>query len=83
MSTTLTDRYPTRLLSPAPAMAREDPTAWGTAEDGPLSADRLDAFDRLGYHTEQSLLTRKEIEVLQGEAARLAADSALREDERT
>jgi ectoine hydroxylase len=83
MSTTLTDRYPTRLLTPAPATAREDPTAWGTAEDGPLSADRLDAFDRLGYHAERSLLTRQEIEGLQEEAARLAADPVLREDERT
>ncbi|MFD4557853.1 ectoine hydroxylase [Streptomyces sp. NPDC058469] len=83
MSTTLTDRYPTRLLSPAPAQAREDPTAWGTAADGPLAADRLDAFDRLGYHTEQSLLTPQEVEALQGEAARLAAHAVLNEDERT
>ncbi|AJP00736.1 multidrug DMT transporter permease [Streptomyces cyaneogriseus subsp. noncyanogenus] len=83
MSTTLTDRYPTRLLTPAPAMTREDPTAWGTADDGPLTSDRLDAFDRLGYHAEQSLLTRQEIEVLQEEAARLAVDPVLRKDERT
>ncbi|MER7930154.1 ectoine hydroxylase [Streptomyces sp. NPDC096057] len=83
MSTILTDRYPTRLLNPAPVMAREDPTVWGTAEEGPLAAEQLDAFDRLGYHTEPSLLTPQDINVLQGEAARLAADPVLRKDERT
>ncbi|HEY8979658.1 MAG TPA: ectoine hydroxylase [Streptomyces sp.] len=83
MSTTSTDRYPTRLPAPAPATEREDPTVWGTAGDGPLTADRLDGFDRLGYHTEQSLLTQREIEILRAEAARLAADPVLREDERT
>ncbi|MVO88501.1 ectoine hydroxylase [Streptomyces sp. p1417] len=83
MNATLTDHYPTRLLAPGPVVPRTHPTVWGGADDGPLTAAELAAFDGSGYHAEQALLGPEEVRALQAEARRLTADPALRGDERT
>ncbi|MGW3465447.1 ectoine hydroxylase, partial [Streptomyces olivaceoviridis] len=84
MSTTLTDRYPTRLLEPGPRVPRHDPVVWGDPADGPLSRGECTDFADRGYrHAPQPLFGPHEVNALRQEAARLAADPVLRADERT
>ncbi|MFE9359620.1 ectoine hydroxylase [Streptomyces olivaceoviridis] len=84
MSTTLTDRYPTRLPEPGPRVPRHDPVVWGDPADGPLSPGECTGFaDRGHHHAPQPLFGPHEVDVLRQEAARLRADPALRADERT
>ncbi len=77
------DLYPTRLGTPAPAIAREDPVVWGSAADGPMDAATLASFDDKGYLGIEALVTQDEVEQLRAELRRLAADPVVRADERT
>ncbi|WP_416968199.1 ectoine hydroxylase [Streptomyces sp. 4F14] len=82
--TTLTDRYPTRLTEPAPHLPRHDPVVWGDPSGGPLGPyEAVNYADRGHHHTPHPLFRPHEVDAFRQEAARLAADPALRADERT
>lgn len=77
------DVYPTRLSTPAPPIARQDPVVWGTADDGPMDAATLAGFDEKGYLTIEDLVTPDEVETFRAELRRLSEDPTVRADERT
>ena len=78
-----TDLYPTRLGTPRSPKVREDPVAWGTADQGPLDEATLASYDRTGYLTIEDLVTPAEVESFRAELRRLAEDPVVRADERT
>nr|WP_235926625.1 ectoine hydroxylase [Actinokineospora pegani] len=61
---------------------RVDPTVW-SGVDGPIDSATLAAHDKNGYSVYQDLLSPGEIQAYRDELSRLAADPALRGDERT
>ncbi len=77
------DVYPTRLPTPAPPIARQDPVVWGTADGGPMDASTLTGFDQKGYLAIEDLVTPDEVEAFRTELRRLSEDAAVRADERT
>lgn len=79
----MTDLYPTRVEGDATEIPRQDAVVRGTPDDGPLDRAQLDGFDRDGYLTFEDLVTPEEVEQFRGELRRLAADPAVRADERT
>src|SRR5699024_6230199 len=62
---------------------REDPTLYGTADDGPMDAETLSGYDRNGYLTIDELISADEVAALKDELKRLSADESVRRDERT
>ncbi|MFD4504711.1 ectoine hydroxylase [Streptomyces sp. NPDC058457] len=80
---TTTDLYPSR--GPAEvAVPRRDPVVWSApGAPGPITADRLEAFERDGFLTVEQLIGDDEVAVYQGELERLLADPAIRTDERS
>ena len=76
------DLYRTRLTETAEPVAREHPTVWGAAEDGPFDAAALAAHDQRGFTIMQDLVTADEVATYREELDRLSADSSLREDDR-
>ncbi|MFJ3581789.1 ectoine hydroxylase [Streptomyces sp. NPDC090127] len=83
---TLTDRYPTRGNAER-VIDRTDPVVWPSAQDaaaggGPWSAQELAAYERHGFRSVEELLTPAEVTAFRTEMDRLAADRALRDDER-
>jgi ectoine hydroxylase len=86
MATTHTarqDRYPTRVSASPQLLERTDPVAWGTAEDGPLDAAQVEAFDRDGVLLLEDVFAEDEIAGFRGRLDELAADPTVRADERT
>ncbi|HEV6954828.1 MAG TPA: ectoine hydroxylase [Promicromonospora sp.] len=79
----MTDLYPTRVEGDATEIPRQDAVVRGTPDDGPLDRAQLDGFDRDGYLTFEDLVTPEEVEQFRAELRRLAADPAVRADERT
>ncbi|MGK8557913.1 ectoine hydroxylase [Nocardia gipuzkoensis] len=71
------DRYPTRLGTSAPHLERADPTVWGK-----IDSSELASFDADGFAIFDELLTPEEVAEFSGEITRLAADPALRDDDR-
>ncbi|MFR9749614.1 ectoine hydroxylase [Nocardia sp. 004] len=71
------DRYPTRLATPAPHLERADATVWGTIE-----RPELGSFDSDGFVIIDEMITPAEVAEFSGEISRLAADPALRDDDR-
>src|SRR5699024_11802444 len=84
MSTvTLTDDlHRTRLTEAKEPFAREHPTVWGSADDGPFDADALRAHDERGFTILPDFITGEEVETYQAELDRLTSDPSLRGDER-
>lgn len=83
LSDTTADVYPTR-VTPEPAFVnRFDPVAYGTAGDGPLTADMLARYDVAGFHNVSGLLEPGEVAAYRAELRRLSEDERLRGDERT
>jgi len=81
---TVQDLYPTRRgTEPVLLYRHEDPTVYGTAEDGPIDAETLQSYDANGYLTIDELLTPTELAMYQNELNRLLADESLKGDERT
>ncbi|GAA2565140.1 ectoine hydroxylase [Pseudonocardia hydrocarbonoxydans] len=76
------DRYPTRVADRPVIIDRAEPAVW-SADPGPLSAEELRTHDRDGFVTVPQLLTPEEVATYAGELERLAADPAVRADERT
>jgi ectoine hydroxylase len=77
------DPYPTRVSDQPQLLERTDPVAWGTAEDGPLDAEQVAAFDRDGVLLLEDVFTADEIAGFRGRLDELAADPRVRADERT
>ncbi|MBF6423203.1 ectoine hydroxylase [Nocardia cyriacigeorgica] len=71
------DHYPTRTPDPAPHLERHDATVWGRIE-----APELAGFDTDGYTILDHLISPEEVTRFAREIDRLAADPALRGDER-
>lgn len=83
MQTTAQDLYPTRTsAASAEPIAREHPTVWGDAADGPFSAAELDAHEARGFTIIEDFVTDDEVERFSGELRRLSADESLRSDPR-
>jgi ectoine hydroxylase len=78
----LSDRYCTRVASTPALVDRLEPAVWGPASAGPFNAAELAAHDRDGFIQIRELLTAAEVEELAVELERLAADPAIRADER-
>ncbi|MHA6783732.1 ectoine hydroxylase [Pseudonocardia saturnea] len=76
------DRYPTRVADRPVIIDRAEPTVWSSAP-GPLSPAELRTHERDGFVTVPQLLTPDEVAVFAAELDRLAADPAVRADERT
>jgi len=55
------DRYPTRISSEIMMMKRQEPTVWGSPEDGPITADDLAGFGSNGFLSISELLTAGEV----------------------
>ncbi|GAB2528307.1 ectoine hydroxylase [Paramicrobacterium agarici] len=81
--TVQTDVYPTRTGGAERVLDREDPTLYGTADDGPMDAATLSGYDRNGYLAIDELISADEVAALTAELQRLSADEGVRRDERT
>jgi ectoine hydroxylase len=77
------DLYPTRSANEPCFVDRADPVVYGRAEDGPLDAGTLAAYERNGYLTVDRLLTSEELERCRAELHRLSRDPDIRADRRT
>jgi ectoine hydroxylase len=89
------DRYPTRIAGTPTPIERTDPTVWaaepgtvGAVDDagrlaGPLDPAQLAAHEANGYTIVPELLSPGEVRAYSDELDRLAADEAVRADERT
>jgi ectoine hydroxylase len=77
------DRYPTRTgATVREPTARLDPVVWGD-QTGPLGAGDVRAYGQDGFLAIDALVSTDEAAELLAEAHRLAADPALKADERT
>jgi ectoine hydroxylase len=77
------DPYPTRVSDQPELLERTDPVAWGTADDGPLDAEQVDAFDREGVLLLEGVFGDDEIAGFKGRLDELSADPSVRADART
>jgi ectoine hydroxylase len=77
------DPYPTRVSDAPQLLERTDPVAWGTADDGPLDAAQVEAFDRDGVLLLPDVFAEDEIARVRGRLDELASDPTVRDDERT
>src|SRR5699024_10766858 len=70
MSTTVapTDAYPTRVSTEDP-IAREHPTVWGSASDGPFDAEALTAHSERGFTILEDFLSPTEVDGFSAELA--------------
>lgn len=75
------DFYPSRHSDTPAILPRLDPVVRGTAADGPLTQDELDAFDRDGYLWLPAFLSAGEVAALKGELDRLCRDNADNRDD--
>jgi ectoine hydroxylase len=76
------DLYPTRSAGTASVQPRQDKVVWGSAESGPMDAATLAGFEEKGYLNIEELISPEEVKAYQAELDRLAADPAVRSDER-
>lgn len=84
MSTTTPDPYPSRGKVDEPRLIeRSHPVVLGTAEDGPLTREQLDAFDRDGFLQVDGLFSADEAHALLQELQRLQGEDSVREAEGT
>ncbi|MGO1769049.1 MAG: ectoine hydroxylase [Microbacterium sp.] len=77
------DLYPTRTgAATAEPIARQHPTVWGDAADGPFGADELEAHEERGFTILEDFVTDDEVELFSDELRRLSSDESLRGDPR-
>src|SRR5690625_7620969 len=76
------DLYRTRLTEAMEPFAREHPTVWGSADDGPFDADALRDHDQRGFTILPDFIAPEEVKTYQAELNRLTSDQSLRSDER-
>lgn len=72
-----TDRYPSRRATDERILSRSDPVVWGDA-DGPLDPELVAAFDDDGFIVVPGLLAPSEVDQVNAEIDRRAADPAVR-----
>ncbi|MEV5550763.1 ectoine hydroxylase [Streptomyces sp. NPDC052309] len=72
------DLYPTRTVTSSVPLPRRHPVVWGGEDDGPLTAERLAAYDRDGFLTFDAVLGPGDISACLEEVSRLTADPSLR-----
>jgi ectoine hydroxylase len=77
------DPYPTRVSDQPELLERTDPVAWGTADDGPLDAEQVDAFDREGVLLLEDVFDEDEVAGFRSRLDELSSDPTVRADERT
>jgi ectoine hydroxylase len=77
------DRYPTRISSEILLMKRNEPTVWGSPEDGPITEDDLAGFGTSGFLAVSELLTPAEVDECLEELERRGSDSPGAGDDRT
>jgi ectoine hydroxylase len=76
--TLIRDRYPSRLRDSAEMLERTEPVVRGTADDGPLTQDQLDAFDRDGMLQLPGVFSNDEVEAMAAELRRMSAEPTVR-----
>ena len=76
--TLIRDRYPSRLRDSAEMLERAEPVVRGTADDGPLTQDQLDAFDRDGMLQLPGVFSNDEVEAMAAELRRMSAEPTVR-----
>jgi len=59
-------------------LERTEPVVWGSASDGPLSQEQLDAFDRDGMLQLPGVFSNDEVEAMAAELRRMSAEPAVR-----
>lgn len=70
------DRYPTRLQERSDPIPRQEPTAWGTASQGPLGDDDLQTITNDGYLVRPATVGGADwLPVLRGELERIGAEA--------
>ena len=84
MSTrTIRDAYPTRVASEPRFVKRIDPVVWGGPEDGPLSAEQLEQFERNGCLIVEGVFSQDEVVQFNTRLDELSRDPQVRADEST
>lgn len=68
------DVYPSRIKRNPDVIPRQDLVVRGTAEDGPLTQEQLDAFERDGFVLIDELLTSEEVERIWQAVEEMASD---------
>lgn len=77
------DLYPTRVSSQPQFIKRVDPVVWGGPEDGPLSAEQLEQFERNGCLIVEGVFSQDEIDQFNTRLDELSRDPQVRDDEST
>lgn len=77
------DRYPSRQTAEPALIERHDPVVFGSADDGPLTAEQLSSFDENGFLQLPDLFSQDEVKEMMDELGRLSAQPEVRRDERT
>jgi ectoine hydroxylase len=81
--TTMNDHYPTRVSSEPQFIKRVDPVVWGGPEDGPLSAEQLEQFERNGCLIVEGVFSAQEVDEFNTRLDELSRDPRVRDDEGT
>lgn len=81
-TTTAEDLFPTRLTQPSDFITRTQPTVWGSPNDGPFTEAELNAHEQRGFSILDDFISADEVALYSGELDRLAADTALQNDDR-
>src|SRR5699024_940838 len=76
------DLYRTRLTEAMEPFAREHPTVWGSADDGPFDADALRDHAQRGFPILPAFIAPDEVKTSPAEPTRLTSDHALRRADR-
>ena len=74
--------YVSRVPSDPPTVPRVDPVVYGSAADGPLTAEQLEGYETRGFHEFGQLVGPDEVVALEQAVGRLVEDPALDDDER-
>jgi ectoine hydroxylase len=81
MTDTMTSPYPTRVSAEPVTIDRPDPVVWGSAQDGPLTADQVAGYERDGFLAFDALVGDADLIEIEREIAHLLATVAT-DDER-
>ena len=77
------DPYPSRKVDTPRVIEREEPVVYGSADDGPLSQEQLDDFDRDGLLQIPDLFSDDEVRAMLDELERLKHENHIREADGT
>jgi ectoine hydroxylase len=80
---TMHDHYRTRVGSQPEFIERVDPVVWGGPEDGPLSAEQLQQFERNGCLIVEGVFGRDEVDGFNTRLDEMSRDPDVRDDEST